>query len=124
MARKIATEVADGLKEAVAPFLKAQAGFMQMMAKETSLPRQRLSFGSPGVAVELDDSPKAAEEAGFEEAEEEAPATPARIHRKRRAPGAVHQDEAAAAAAAKAMAKAVGGSYKVPRGPPPPDATA
>ena len=77
------------------------------------------------MAVELDDSPKAAEEAGFEEAEEEAPATPARIHRKRRAPGAVHQDEAAAAAAAaKAMAKAVGGSYKVPRGPPPPDATA
>jgi len=45
MAKKIATEVADGLKEAVAPFLKAQAGFMQMMAKETSLPRQRLSFG-------------------------------------------------------------------------------
>ena len=66
MAKKIATEVADGLKEAVAPFLKAQASFMQtMMAKETSHPRQRLSFGSPGVTVELDDSPKKAEEAGF-----------------------------------------------------------
>ncbi|EOD18429.1 hypothetical protein EMIHUDRAFT_196692 [Emiliania huxleyi CCMP1516] len=67
MAKKIAAEVADGLKEAVVPFFKAQAGFMQkMLAKETSLPRQRLSFGSPEV-TELDDSPKAAEETGLEE---------------------------------------------------------